>query len=52
MEEGDSSEFSLTGTKQGKAKNLSLSFSKNFSGGGEARGGGAAIRGKGFKGVF
>jgi hypothetical protein len=52
MEEGDSSEFSLTGTKQGKSKNLGFSFSKKFSGGGEARGGGAAIKGKKFQGVF
>ena len=44
--------FSMTGSKTGKSKNVCFSFSKSFNIGGEARGGGAAIRGKGFKGVF
>ena len=44
--------YSLTGTKSGKRKTAEFSFSKKFTTGGEARGTGAAIRGKGFKGVF
>lgn len=50
--EGKDSSLSLTGSKTGKSKNWEVSFSKSFNKGGEARGGGAAIRGKGFKGVF
>ena len=48
----ESGGVSLTGTKSGKNKSATFSFSKTFSEGGEARGTGAAIRGKGFKGVF
>jgi len=43
---------SLTGTKSGKRKSAEFSFSKKFNTGGEARGTRAAIRGKGFKGIF
>jgi len=43
---------SLTGTKSGKRKSAEFSFFKKFNTGGEARGTGAAIKGKGFKGVF
>ena len=50
--EGKDSLLSLTGSKTGKSKNVMLSFSKSFNKGGEARGTGAAIKGKGFKGVF
>ena len=50
--EGKNSSFSLTGSKTGKSKNILFELSKSFNKGGEARGGGAAIRGKGFKGVF
>ena len=50
--DNESGGISLTGTKSGKTKSATLSFSKTFSTGGEARGTGAAIRGKGFKGVF
>jgi hypothetical protein len=48
----ESGGVSLTGTKSGKNKSATFSFSKTFSEGGEARGTGAAIRGKGFKGIF
>ena len=48
----ESGGVSLTGSKSGKNKSATFSFSKTFSKGGEARGTGAAIRGKGFKGVF
>ena len=48
----ESGGVSLTGTKAGKNKSATFSFSKTFSEGGEARGTGAAIKGKGFKGVF
>ena len=49
---GKNSSFDVKGTKSGKEKNVSFNFTKKFSGGGIARGTGAAIRGKGFKGVF
>ena len=60
INQGDSSEFGLTLTKQGKNKNAMFSFTKKLnriktlkkSEGGMARGTGAAIRGKGFKGIF
>ena len=60
INQGDSSEFGLTFSKQGKNKNAIFSFTKKLnriktlkkSEGGMARGTGAAIRGKGFKGVF
>ena len=52
LEEGDSSQFSLSGTKRGKAKNFEFEVIKKFQSGGEARGGGAAIKGLKFKGVF
>ena len=48
----ESGGVSLTGTKSGKNKSATFSFSKKLREGGEARGTGAAIRGKGFKGVF
>ena len=50
--ENESGGVSLTGSKSGKDKSATFSFSKKFSNGGEARGTGAAIKGKGFKGVF
>jgi len=50
--ENESGGISLTGTKSGKNKSATFSFSKTFSEGGEARGTGAAIKGKGFKGIF
>ena len=50
--ENESGGISLTGTKSGKDKSVLFSFSKKLSKGGEARGTGAAIRGKGFKGIF
>ncbi len=50
--DNESGGVSLTGSKSGKTKSATFSFSKTFSEGGEARGTGAAIRGKGFKGVF
>jgi hypothetical protein len=55
IDQGDSSEFSLTAGKQGKNKNVMFNITKKLkkrSEGGMARGTGAAIRGKGFKGVF
>jgi hypothetical protein len=48
----ESGGVSLTGTKSGKDKSATFVFSKTLSKGGESRGTGAAIRGKGFKGVF
>ena len=48
----ESGGVSLTGSKSGKNKSATFSFSKTFNTGGEARGTGAAITGKGFKGVF
>jgi hypothetical protein len=48
----ESGGVSLTGTKSGKDKSATFVFSKKLSKGGESRGTGAAIRGKGFKGVF
>jgi len=49
---GKNSSFNVEGIKSGKEKNVSFNFTKKFSDGGIARGTGAAIRGKGFKGVF
>ncbi len=50
--DNESGGLSLTGTKSGKQKSAVFSISKSFKCGGEARGTGAAIKGKGFKGVF
>src|SRR6056300_294324 len=47
--DNESGGVSLTGSKSGKNKSVTFSLSKTFNTGGEARGTGAAIRGKGFK---